>query len=50
MVHCMGCEQDILFFADRKPWQMSWPCKGQAVRELCAAARAEDFNLMLHAC
>jgi hypothetical protein len=46
MVHCTGCERDVLFFADGKPWQMSQPGKGQAVRELFAAAGTEDFNLM----
>jgi len=34
---------------DGKPWQMSQLNKGQAVRELCAAAGTDDFNLMQHA-
>jgi len=49
MVHCTGCEKDVLFFADGKPWQMSRPGKGQAVRELCAAAGTVDYNLMQRA-
>jgi hypothetical protein len=46
MVHCTGCERDVLFFADGKPWRMSRPGKGQAVRELCAATGTDDFNLI----
>jgi hypothetical protein len=46
MVHCTGCEKDVLFFADGKPWQMYQPGKGQAVRALCAATGTTDYNLM----
>ncbi len=46
MVHCTIVSN---FFADGKPWRMSHPGKGQAVRELCTAAGTDDFNLMQHA-
>ena len=46
MVHCTSCEKDVLFFADGKPWQMSQPGKGQAVRELRATAGTDAYNLM----
>ena len=43
--HC-GCDDDVIFFTDGKPWRMSRPGKGRAVREICAASGAQDVNLM----
>jgi len=46
--HC-GCDDDVIFFTDGKPWRMSRPGKGRAVREICAASGAQDVNLMQRA-
>ena len=43
--HC-GCNADVIFFTDGKPWRMSRPGKGHAVREICEAAGAQDVNLI----
>lgn len=49
MVHFTGCERDVLFLTDGKPWRLSRPGKGRAVQELCAAAGTDDLNLMQRA-
>jgi hypothetical protein len=43
--HC-GTHPHIIFFTDGKPWKMSRPGQGRAVREICEAAGCGDVNLM----
>jgi len=47
-LHC-GCDDNIIFFTDGKPWKMSCPGRGQAVRQICEAAGVGDVNLMQRA-
>jgi len=46
--HC-GCDDDIIFSTNGKPWKMSQPGRGRAVREICEASGAQDVNLMQRA-
>jgi hypothetical protein len=41
-----GCDDDVIFFTDGKPWRMSRPGRGRAVRDICEASGAQDVNLM----
>ncbi len=47
-LHC-GCYNNIIFFTDGKPWKMSHPGRGRAVRQICQAAGCGDVNLMQRA-
>ena len=44
-----GTDPHVLFFTDGKPWKMSRPGKGQAVRQICEYAGCGDINLMQRA-
>lgn len=46
--HC-GCDDNVIFFTDGKPWRMSRPGRGRSVRDICAAAGCGDINLMQRA-
>jgi hypothetical protein len=47
-LHC-GTDCDVIFFTDGKPWRMSHPGRGRAVRDICEAAGVQDVNLMQRA-
>jgi hypothetical protein len=47
-LHC-GSDENVIFFADGKPWKMSQPGGGRAVRQICEAAGCGDVNLMQRA-
>jgi hypothetical protein len=47
-LHC-GCDDNVIFFTDGKPWKMSRPGRGRAVRQICEAAGCGDVNLMQRA-
>jgi hypothetical protein len=47
-LHC-GCDENIFFFMDGKPWKMCRPGRGRAVRQICEAAGCGDVNLMQRA-
>jgi hypothetical protein len=45
-----GCDQDVLFFTNGKPWQMAQPGHGQAAASvLHRAAEGNDINLVQQA-
>jgi hypothetical protein len=44
-----GCDQDVLFFTNGKPWKMARPGHGQAVEVLCIAVGGGDVNLVQQA-
>jgi hypothetical protein len=44
-LHC-GCDENVFFFMDGKPWKMSCPGRGIAVRQICPAAGCGNVNLM----
>jgi hypothetical protein len=47
-LHC-GCDNNVILFTDGKPWKISRPGRGQAVRKICEAAGVRDVNLMQRA-
>jgi hypothetical protein len=44
-LHC-GCDENVFFFIDGKPWKMSRPGRGAAIRQICQATGCGDVNLM----
>jgi hypothetical protein len=44
-----GCDQDVLFFTDGKPWKMAQPGHGQAAKGLCRAVGGDYVNLVQQA-
>jgi hypothetical protein len=46
--HC-GCNPNVIFFTDGKPWKLSCPGRGRAVKDICLAAGCADVNLMQQA-
>lgn len=47
-LHC-GCDENVIFFTDGKPWKMTRPGRGTAVQQICQAAGCGDVNLMQRA-
>jgi hypothetical protein len=44
-----GCDPNVIFFTDGKPWKLARPGRGRAVKDICLAAGCADVNLMQRA-
>jgi hypothetical protein len=44
-----GCDPNVIFFTDGKPWKLARPGRGWAVKDICLAAGCADVNLMQRA-